>query len=168
MVERSRRGRREFEPREEIEWLSRLQIAAMIQSARDGGQIPGAEGDMRGLLLEDAPPLVLRKIPPSLRFPDGDQRRVGRFPSAYLGLGGRETLFLFTRRIPLVAPRPTKNPLGRMAGCPLVGRNYAEAFDRREGISGDGALAGNAPRAPFAAGENEAARIPQKRNKTSP
>src|SRR5207248_10989282 len=68
--------RRVLEPREEVEGLA--QIACMVQPPRDRRQVLEPDGDVVRSLLDDPPPLVLRKRPPVRRLPDRDERRARR------------------------------------------------------------------------------------------
>ena len=69
--------RRVLEPREEVEWL--VKIVRVMQAPRDRREILHAGRDVRRLVLENATPLILSKLPPCLCFFDGNQRRPRRF-----------------------------------------------------------------------------------------
>src|SRR5439155_21807149 len=64
---------RVFEPGEEVERAA--EVAAMVEAARHRGQVAQADRDVSGLLLQDAPALVLRQVPPLLGLAHKDQRR---------------------------------------------------------------------------------------------
>jgi hypothetical protein len=70
LVERRLVGFSELEPCQKIERLSEL--AAMVEAARDGGEVLRPYLDVVRTRLEDCAPLVLREVPPGVRLPDGD------------------------------------------------------------------------------------------------
>lgn len=83
LVERTGMLRSELEPGEEVEWL--VQVAAVVQSPRDRGEVAQADVDVMGPLLEDVSALVLGEVPPCRRRPDRDKGRARGLGSTVRG-----------------------------------------------------------------------------------
>ena len=112
----------------------------MRQAAGDGGQVVEADGDVVGTILEDGPPLVLGKIPPCLRFGDGDQGRRRCFGPSEGRLGCRECIPLAAFDVALVARHPPQEPSAAKAEWPgsLDHVDAGHVLEAEAGDSGQG------------------------------
>jgi len=88
-------GGRVFEPGEEVERLS--QVAAVVETAGDRGEVLEPRGDVPGTLFEDRSSLVLAERPPLRRLPDRDERGCRRRRTAEWRLTLQKRLLLGSR-----------------------------------------------------------------------
>ncbi len=96
------------EPGDEIEGFP--EIAAMMQSARDRGEITQTDRRVARDVLENPAAFVLRQIPPQRALLDRDERRAAGADPAECRLDGRQALLFIARGVAEIAGRAAQGP----------------------------------------------------------
>jgi hypothetical protein len=72
-------GRGKLEPCQEIERFLRAEIPAVMQTARDGGEVFQTRLDVHRLILKNPATLVLGEHPPGAVLANRNERGMGRY-----------------------------------------------------------------------------------------
>src|SRR5947209_13243835 len=108
LLKGGRVGGRVLEPREEVEGLA--EVAAMVETSGDCGEVLKADSDMVRVLFENRSSYVLRQLPPFGRLGDRDEGGSGRFCPVEGRLHRGDPVVAGPRCVPLVASHSVKYP----------------------------------------------------------
>ncbi len=144
-----------LEPSEEIEWLARAQVAAVMETARDGGQILEAGRGVMGSLFKYRAAFILSHRPPRGVFPNGNERGTIRFGTTQPGLLRHELILLPPRDVAFVAGDSPQRPSRTLGQGGDRSADKVQFLHGGQGGSGNGLRFDRIPRPRFSANKGK-------------